>query len=149
VTQAPEGSPAGGTLAERVEWLIARMWPAGAPPPSTNASAAAAISAATGTDLSHTALWKLRTGRSDNPTLKTITALAAFFRVPPSYFTDGPDAEAVADQVALLALLRDAGVTGTALRALAEMPAETRRTILDMMGDASASGGQPPVGGGQ
>jgi len=90
----------------------------GAHPRNLNHVAAGAISAATGEELSHTALWKLRTGRSANPTLKTITALAAFFRVPPSYFTDGPDAEDTADQVAMFTMLRDAGISGTGLRAL-------------------------------
>jgi hypothetical protein len=47
---------------------------------------------------------------SPNPTLKTITALAASFAVPLSYFTDGPDVGPAAP----LTLLCDAGITGTA-----------------------------------
>jgi hypothetical protein len=149
VSQVPEGSPA-GTLAERIEWLIASMWPKDAPPPRTNAEAARAISAATGTELSHTGLWKLRTGRTDNPTLKTITALAAFFRVPPAYLTGGPDADEIAGQLTLLVRLRELGISGTALRALAELPEESRRAVLAIIAaqgdpdqhDASAPDGQ-------
>jgi transcriptional regulator with XRE-family HTH domain len=144
VSYAPVESPAGRPLAERVEWLIAHRWPTDALPPATNAAAAKAITAATGTDLSHTALWKLRTGRADNPTLKTVTALARFFRVPPSYFTDDPDSEAVADQVALLTLLGAAGISGSGLRALLALEPESRRVIAEMIADATRScPGQP------
>jgi transcriptional regulator with XRE-family HTH domain len=114
------------------------------PPPE--GSPAGAISAATGTDLSHTALWSLRTGRVGNPTLKTIHALAKFFHVPPSYFTDDPESEAVAEQIALLTLLRDAGITGTALRALSGLDPDTRRAVTEMLARAAAAHGVPGDG---
>jgi transcriptional regulator with XRE-family HTH domain len=142
VSQAPEGSPADGTLAQRIEWLIANRWPPDAPPPTSNTAAAGAISAATGEELSHTALWKLRTGRSANPTLKTITALAAFFGVPPAYLTAGPEADDIAGQLALLIQLRDLGITGAALQALADMPEESRRAVLEIIAAQDSPGGR-------
>ncbi|MBV9451095.1 MAG: hypothetical protein JO345_34930 [Streptosporangiaceae bacterium] len=124
---------AGRTLAEKVEWLIQHMWPADASPPKTNADAAAAITAATGEELSSTAIWKLRTGRGDNPTLKTLTALARFFGVPVGFFGEGEEAESLGDQAALLVMLREKGVTRAALRSLGDLSSEGRQMITDMI----------------
>jgi hypothetical protein len=124
---------AGRSLAEKVEWLIQHMWPADAPPPKTNADAAAAITAATGEELSSTAIWKLRTGRGDNPTLKTLTALARFFKVPVGYFGEGEEGESLGDQLALLAMLREKGITRAALRSLGDLSSEGRQVITDMI----------------
>jgi hypothetical protein len=77
--EGPDDMP-GPTLGEKIEWLIRHRWPADASPSDTNAEVAAAILAATGEELSSTGIWKLRTGRGDNPTLKTLTALAALLR---------------------------------------------------------------------
>ncbi len=133
----PVDGQAGRSLADKIEWLIQHAWPPDAPPPKTNADAAAAISAATGEDMSSTGIWKLRTGRGDNPTLKTLTALASFFKVPIGYFGEGEDAESTGDQVALLALLRDAGVTSAALRSLVDLSGESRQMITEMIESAA------------
>jgi transcriptional regulator with XRE-family HTH domain len=139
-----EQSGAGGgqghterSLAEKVEWLIQHMWPADAPPPRTNADAAAAITAATGEELSSTAVWKLRTGRGNNPTLKTLTALARFFKVPVGYFGEAEEAEQIADNAALAAMLREKGISRAALRSLGELSTESRQMITDMIESAS------------
>ena len=121
------------TLAEKVEWLIQHMWPAEAPPPKTNADAAAAITAATGEELSSTAIWKLRTGRGDNPTLKTLTALSRFFKVPVGFFGEGEEAELLGDQAALLTMLREKGVTRAVLRSLSNLSTEGRQIVTDMI----------------
>jgi transcriptional regulator with XRE-family HTH domain len=130
------GEDGSRTLAEKIEWLIRYMWPADAPAPRTNADAAAAITAATGEEMSSTSIWKLRTGRGDNPTFKTLTALATFFKVPFGYFADGEGGESAGDEVAVLALLREAGVSRDALRSLAELPPETRELVMDVIGSA-------------
>ena len=125
------------TLAEKIEWLIQHMWPADAPPPKTNADAAAAITAVTGEEMSSTSIWKLRTGRGDNPTLKTLTALATFFNVPIGYFGEGEEAESIEDQITLLALLREKGISRAALRSLADLSVESRQMITEMIQSAA------------
>jgi transcriptional regulator with XRE-family HTH domain len=130
--EGPDDDP-GSTLGEKIEWLIRHRWPEDAPPPSTNADVAAAIMAATAEELSSTGIWKLRTGRGDNPTLKTLTALAAFFSVPIGFFGDDEDAELLGDQAALATVLREKGVSRGALRALADMSAAGRQMVEEMI----------------
>lgn len=132
-----QGEHDGRTLAEKVEWLIDHMWPSDAPPARTNAEAAEAISAATGVEMSSTSIWKIRTGRGPNPTLKTLVALAEFFKVPFAYFGPGEDAETAGDQVALLALLREKGFPGSSLRELAAMSPESRQMVAEMISSAA------------
>jgi hypothetical protein len=129
---------AGRTLAERIEWLVQNMWPADAPAPRTNGEIAGAITEATGEEISSTGFWKLRTGRGDNPTLKTLMSFSRFFRVSIGFFGDDPqEAEAIGDQVALLVLLRDKGVSRRQLRSFAGLSGNSRRMILDMIDSAS------------
>jgi transcriptional regulator with XRE-family HTH domain len=134
---APQDEAVERSLAEKIEWLIQHMWPADAPAPKTNVDAAEAISAATGEEMSSTSVWKLRTGRGNNPTFKTLMAFAAFFRVPFGYFGEGEDAELIGDQVALLALLREKGVTRAALRSLVELSPQSRQMVMDMIDSAT------------
>jgi hypothetical protein len=129
---------AGRTLAERIEWLVENMWPADAPAPRTNGEIADAITQATGEEISSTGFWKLRTGRGDNPTLKTLMSFSRFFRVPIGFFGDDPqEAEEIGDQMALLVLLREKGVSRRRLRSFAGLSANSRRMILDMIDSAS------------
>lgn len=130
-------APAVGSLGERIEWLIANRWPDDMPLPQTNNGIGAAITAATGEKVSGANIWNLRTGRSVNPTLKTLAALAKFFRVPIGYFGEGEEAESIGGQVALLTLLRDSGITGTALRSLADLTPESRQMIAEMITSAA------------
>jgi transcriptional regulator with XRE-family HTH domain len=130
--EGPDDAP-GAELGEKIEWLIRHRWPDDAPAPATNADVAAAVEAATGEELSSTGIWKLRTGRGVNPTLKTMTALAAFFRVPIGFFGDDEEAEAIADGAAAAALLRDNGVSRAALRAFAGLSAPGQRVVEDLI----------------
>ncbi|WP_433496808.1 hypothetical protein ACQP1K_17645 [Sphaerimonospora sp. CA-214678] len=138
------------SLAEKIEWLIQNRWPAGSRPPKNNLEAAAVISEATGEDLSSTTIWKLRTGRSDNPQLKTLKALAKFFGVPIGYFGDDEGAEASADQVTASSLIGESGLNREALRALAEMSDGGRQIVANFIISAArlergqASGGHQP-----
>jgi hypothetical protein len=132
------------TLAERIEWLVQNMWPADVPRPRTNADIAAAITEATGEEISSTGFWKLRTGRGENPTFKTLTSFSQFFKVPFGFFGDDPEeAEAVGDQLALLALLRERGVTRLQLRSFAGLSGNSRRMVLDMIDSAARIEQQP------
>jgi transcriptional regulator with XRE-family HTH domain len=129
---------AGRSLAERIEWLVQHRWPAGAAAPRTNGEIAGAITAATGEEISSTGFWKLRTGRGANPTFETLTSFARFFGVPFGYFADDPvEAEEAGDLVALLAVLRDKGVTRRHLRSFAELSGNSRQLILDMIDSAA------------
>jgi transcriptional regulator with XRE-family HTH domain len=126
------------SLGEKVEWLIQHRWPAGAPAPKTNDDIAEAIVAATGEHLSGTNVWKLRTDRGGrNPTLNTLTALARFFKVPIGYFGEDEEAETIADNAVLAAMLREKGITRAALHALGELSSESRQMIADMIESAA------------
>lgn len=135
---------AGRTLAERIEWLVQNMWPADAVAPRTNGEIADAITEATGVEISSTGFWKLRTGRGDNPTLKTLMSFSRFFKVPIGFFGDDPqEAEAIGDQMALLVLLREKGVSRRHLRSFAGLSGNSRRMILDMIDSAARIEQQP------
>lgn len=88
--------------------------------------------------MSKAAVWNLRTGRADNPSLTTIARLAAFFGVVPGwFFTDpgrSPDpATPAADPDAeLRVLLADAGVRNIAARA-SQLSDAGRQTIEDIL----------------
>lgn len=121
------------SLADKVEWLIQHMWPAGVAAPRSNSDVAEAIADATGEEISHSTVWKLRTGRQPNPTLRTLRALAAFFRVPIGYFGDDEQADSIEDQLMTLVLLRDTGVDRAALRAFVDLSEDGRRMIAEMI----------------
>ncbi|GAA4530339.1 XRE family transcriptional regulator [Amycolatopsis samaneae] len=87
---------------------------------------------ATGESFSTTYLWQLRTGRRDNPTKRHLEALAQFFGVPPAYFFDDEQSAKIAEELALLGALRDAGVRDVALRAVT-LSADGLDTISDMI----------------
>ncbi|MEV0971029.1 XRE family transcriptional regulator [Microtetraspora glauca] len=121
------------SLASKIEWLIQNRWPSGSRPPRNNVEVAAAISEAAGEELSSTTIWKLRTGRSDNPQLKTLKALSAFFGVPIGYFGDDEEADATADRVAASSLVGKSGLNREALRALVEMSDGGRQLVADFI----------------
>jgi hypothetical protein len=91
-------------------------------------------------------------GKKDNPTLKHLTALAAYFRVPPAYcFDDALTEQDVAD-LELVAALRDSDVRALPLRGTACFRSSSlaRTRITRWRGDSSrqwATGGgsgRPP-----
>jgi transcriptional regulator with XRE-family HTH domain len=130
-----ERDPPPQTLADKVNWLIDRARPAGRGPYS-NAEVAALIEKVTGEQYSHTTIWKLRNGQATNPQMRLIEALARTFGVPPAFFfSDYDDEQAglLREQVELLALVRDAGVTGAQLRALLELSPGARQAVADLI----------------
>jgi len=98
----------------------------------SNEEVAKACRGATGESFSTTYLWQLRTGRRDNPTKRHLEALAQFFGVPPAYFFDDEQSTKIAEELALLGALRDAGVRDVALRAVT-LSADGLDTISDMI----------------
>ncbi|MGN9810348.1 XRE family transcriptional regulator [Micromonospora sp. BQ11] len=100
----------GSTLADRLNHLFEVVRPAGRDRPYSNPEVARAVSARGEVQISAQYLWALRNGSRDNPTVKQIDALAAFFGVPPAYFLSDERAADIDEQLALLAAVRDADV---------------------------------------
>ena len=146
--QGGAGRPALRTLADKVNWLIEQAHPAGRGPLS-NAEVCFLIHKVTGEEISVTTLWKLRNGQQKNPQLRVIQALATTFGVNPAFFFDDYDEEKLAllqDQVELLALVRDAGITSAEFRALLGMDAEARKTVAGLIQRAARTEAQAPGG---
>ena len=129
-----KSTPVLRTLADKVNWLIDRAHPAGRGPFS-NSEVAALIKDATGEEVSYTTIWKLRNGQAQNPQKRLIEALARTFGVPPAFFFDDYDDQAtlLAEQVELLALVRDARISSTQLRAILELSPQARQAIIDLV----------------
>jgi transcriptional regulator with XRE-family HTH domain len=66
--------------------------------------------------ISHAYIWQLRTGKSPNPTLRSLQLLAAFFSVPVTYFFDDAEAARLAEQIDLVSALSDGLVRQITLR---------------------------------
>jgi transcriptional regulator with XRE-family HTH domain len=129
------GGPPLRTLADKVSWLIDRAHPAGRGPYS-NTEVIALIEKVTGEQFSHTTIWKLRNGQAANPQMRLIEALAKTFGVPPAFFfSDYDDEQAglLREQVELLALVRDTGVTSAQLRALLQLSPGARQAVADLI----------------
>ena len=133
--QGEEGRPPLKTLADKVNWLIEQAHPAGRGPLS-NQEVCYQIAKVTGEEFSITTLWKLRNGQRDNPQMKVLQALATTFGVDPAFFFDDYDEKKLGllrDQVELLALVRDAGITSAQFRMLLGMDDEGRKVFADMI----------------
>ena len=129
------GYPPAQTLADKINWLIEKAHPAGRGPYS-NAEVSALIEKVTGKQFSHTTIWKLRNGQAANPQMRLIEALARTFGVPPAFFFgdyDDEQAGLLREQVELLALVRDTGVTSAQLRALLELSPGARQAVADLI----------------
>ncbi|WP_157963714.1 XRE family transcriptional regulator [Actinocorallia populi] len=117
------------SLADKIEWLIHHSWPDELPPAGTNIEIAKAISSRTGEDMSSTTVWKLRTGRQDNPQFKTLTALATFFGVPIGYFGFAEESSSIDEDLTfkvLLRKLRSGEIKPEVLRALVDLSPKSR-----------------------
>ena len=120
------------TLASKVDYLFRRMHPEERGPYSLQ-EAATAIKELTGEKISHNTLWKLRTGKHDNPTKRVLEALAAFFGVPPSYFFDDEVFKAVEEQIELLTMLRETRVRGAHLRSFLRLSPEAQQMVGELI----------------
>ena len=108
------------TLADKINRLFDTMH-SRSEGPKGNEEVAAAITAS-GTKISGSYLWTLRTGKRDNPTRQHLQAIADYFGVDPSYFFDVAAADKIHAELELLAAMRDAGVRQIALRAAGLSP---------------------------
>ncbi|MYW90514.1 helix-turn-helix transcriptional regulator [Amycolatopsis rubida] len=123
-------------LAARLNKLFATVKPRNGQE-YTNDFVAEAITA-TGVKISGSYIWHLRKARKDNPTLRHLYALAAFFGVPPSYFFDDAVTDRVDEQLQKLQAAQESLTTNTsdaqliAMRADALSP-ERRRLVMDLL----------------
>lgn len=124
--------PSRSTLAERVDWLFKAVHPPNRGPYSDK-EVAERIGEITGEPVSHSAIWKLRTGKTVNPTLRVIEGLSKFFSVPPAFFFEDETFESIEDQLELLKLLRDTGVASAQLRAFLTLTPEARQAVADLI----------------
>ena len=141
-----------GTLfAPRLDRLFRTVHPQDRGPYS-HAEVAEAINRAAGKmGFSASYVWQLRTGYRDNPTMRHLSALAAFFGVSPMYFF--PDAEADRDggQAELIPYLKNDGVRDLVLRT-AGLSGRSLQAIRAMVERARLVEGVPepdPVPGGK
>ncbi|MFI5932036.1 helix-turn-helix domain-containing protein [Actinoplanes sp. NPDC051494] len=102
--------PGRQSIADRLNHLFAVVRPAGRTRPFSNPEVARVVSDRGDVQISPQYLWALRNGSRDNPTVKQLEALAAFFGVPPAYFLSDERAADIDEQLALLAAARDADV---------------------------------------
>ena len=123
------------TLTEKVNWLIDQAHPGGRRP-YTNAEVAELITRTTGESVSHSTIWKLRNGQTQDPHKRLIEAMARAFGVPPAFFFDNYDPRAAGllrEQVEMLALVRDSGITTVQLRAIAGLPDDARQAVVNLI----------------
>jgi transcriptional regulator with XRE-family HTH domain len=112
---APSSSAGEGSMAERLDFLIRTVRPAGRGE-YTYEELSAEIGQRVGVPISGSYIWQLRTGKKNNPTKRHLEALAAFFGVPPAYFFDDGEAKRIDSELKLLTAMRDSGVRSVALR---------------------------------
>lgn len=116
-------------LAERLNHLFEVVRPAGRTRPYSNPEVARAVSERGDVQISPQYLWALRNGSRDNPTVRQLEALAAFFGVPPAYFLSDERAADIDEQLALLVAARDADVREI-LRRSTTLSGPDRLTVL-------------------
>jgi transcriptional regulator with XRE-family HTH domain len=134
------------TLADKVNWVLDKAHPPGRGRFS-DAQVCFKIHAVTGEQISTTTIWKLRKGQLTNPQLRVIEALARTFGVPAGFFLDDYDEDKLGlwqEQVELLALIRDAGITAAEFRAFLGMDAEGRRAVAGLIERAARDGAPAP-----
>lgn len=119
------------TLAEKLDHLFRTIRPRDGDE-YTYEEVARALREQGGPTISATYVWQLRKGLRDNPTMRHLEALAAFFGVPEAYFIDDAVAGRVDAELELLVALRDAGVRALALRAFGLSP-ETLASLTQMV----------------
>jgi transcriptional regulator with XRE-family HTH domain len=137
------------TLADKVNWVLDQAHPAGRGRLS-DAQVCFKIHEVTGQEISTTTIWKLRNGQLTNPQLRVIEALAKTFGVPAGFFLDDYDEDKLGlwrEQVELLALIRDSGITAAQLRTLLGLDDAGRKVVADLIRRTIPPGGQVPGGG--
>jgi ESX-1-secreted protein regulator len=101
----------------------------------------------TGEKISATTIWKLRNGQQTNPQLRVIEALARTFGVPAGFFVENYDEGKLGllrEQVELLAVIRDWGITAAQFKTMFGLDDEGRTVIADLIRPTLRPAGQAP-----
>jgi transcriptional regulator with XRE-family HTH domain len=78
-------------------------------------------------------VWRLRTGKAENPGYRVLAALCRFFEVSITYFfSEEPEAEVYVKELRLARALHEEGVAHLARRA-GELDEEGRNAVLEMI----------------
>ncbi len=121
------------TLAEKLQWLRTLNTPRGEQPPSYDATARQ-ITAETGVSISGPYYWELVTGRTTNPKLHHLQAIARFFNVPVGYLSeDEADFGRFEAALELLRSLTQRGVQNITLRGAADVEVDLV-TVQSLLG---------------
>jgi transcriptional regulator with XRE-family HTH domain len=134
------------TLAGKVNWVLDTAHTAGRGRLS-DAQVVFRIHEVTGEKISTTTIWKLRNGQLTNPQLRVIQALARTFGVPAGFFLEDYDEAKLGlqrEQVELLALIRDWGITAAQFKTLLGLDDEGRKVIADLIRPTIRPAGQAP-----
>jgi transcriptional regulator with XRE-family HTH domain len=136
VDRESSGDPGGttpplGTLAAKLDYLFRQVHPRGRGELSYR-EVASGVEAAGGPTISPTYIMYLRKGERTNPTLQHLEALARFFGVPTAYFLDDETAARTAEELDIVAALRDKDVRALALH-VSELSPEGRAAVSRMV----------------
>lgn len=132
-TTPEDGAGPKGPLARKMDHLMSTVHPKDRGPYSLR-EAAALINEAVGEEvISHSYLGQLRNGKRDNPTMRQLAVLSAFFGVPVSYFFNDEASQRSAQEVELAIAIKDPGVRDLALSAagLSEVSLKALRGMTD------------------
>jgi transcriptional regulator with XRE-family HTH domain len=132
------------TLADKVNWVLGRAHTAGRGRMS-DAEVVFKIHEVTGEKISTTTIWKLRNGQQTNPQLRVIEALAKTFGVPAGFFLEDYDESKLGlrrEQVELLALIRNSGITAAQFKTILGLDDEGRKVIADLIRPTIRPAGQ-------
>jgi len=86
----------------------------------------------TGKAITGAYVWKLRTGKAENPSYKVLKVLSDFFQVPVSFFFEEEVSEEYLQNLKLATQLRGAGVQHIALRA-GDLDEAGKRAVMEMI----------------
>jgi hypothetical protein len=144
------------TLADRVNWVLDKAHTGRGR--LSDAQVCFRIHEVTGEEISTTTIWKLRNGQLTNPQVRVIEALAKTFGAPAGFFLDDWDEGKSGpwrEQVELLALMREAGITTAQFKTLLGLDDQGRKVVADLIrrtvppaGQEPGSGQDPDAGGG-
>jgi ESX-1-secreted protein regulator len=144
MAEAPDHEP--GALARRLDRLFTTAHPPWRGPYSISEAVTAINEAAGSKIISYNYLYQLRRGTKTEPSHSRLAAIARFFGVPVSYFTDNDETaaslEAQIQERELTAALRDQGVRHVAFRAAGLSPGSLA-AILTVIENARRLEGLP------
>ena len=114
------------TLAEKIDLLFKTI-----KKPDGSQYTYQEVEEGTGKAITGAYIWKLRTGKAENPSYKVLKVLSDFFEVPVSFFFEEVSEEYL-QNLKLATQLREDGVQHIALRA-GDLDEAGKRAVLEMI----------------